>query len=341
MEERPSGLGPNFEYDRWGGDLELISPTPRPLDASLGLLCRQFRDADEARRSKMRAALTPRDIWTLVRFARRQAVFGLRERSSDHVLDGLTAIAMIDPRGEDPRDMPPRPLGLLDHVARTIGESPDRLMRETAIRSTTEMARLIERFAGRPHRSLSESMYMVTETPVGPGFVDTSVKPYHPTRPLDRIAFAIGALVTTHSYGAVRITVGENLQRYWLEGVDDARVSRAVRTIRGVVTIGADLRPEASADGDPNPPPVGASRILQVFLVELETDESSEALLRVALAKAERCVDVGLLGVRDDRVFCLLVGRSCVIGVPPVETRQTMRRFEAPVLEILRAHPIG
>jgi hypothetical protein len=331
---------PKVRYDRWAGETELVHVVPRPLDAVLSGLCRRFTAADEVQRRTMRTSLSTEDVWTLITFAGRSAVFALRERSQSRLVDGLTAIAMIDARREDPRDMPPRPIGLVDYVAGAIGANPDTLLREAARLSTPEMADLIERYSQRPRRGLGESLYMMTETPEGPGFVETSVKPYGPARPLDRIAVAIGEFVASDSYGAVHVSVRQELPRYWLEGIDDAALSHAMRTVRGGATVHADLRPEASPGGDPNPPPGGASRILTVFLIELR-DEAAGALLHIARAKGERWDDVALLGVQDGRVFCLLVARSCVRGVPPIETWRSLQRFEEPITAILRRYPIG
>ena len=82
------------------------------------------------------------------------------------------------------------------------------------------------------------------------------------------------------------------------------------------------------------------ARTLTIFLIELR-DEAAGALLRIVQAKRERWEEVALLGVHDERVFCLLVARSIVIGIPPVETWQSLQRFEETITAILRRHPNG
>lgn len=328
---------PEERYDRWAGETQLFHVVPLLLDDLLRRLCRRFADAGDAQRQKMRA--TGPDICTLVTFAGRCAVFALRERSEAWLVDGLRAIAMIDPRGEDPRDMPPRPLGLLNYVAAAIGRDGDVLLHEAASLSMLEMAELIEQYSARSRRDLAASLYMLTETPNGAGFVDTSVEPYSPSRPLDRIAVAIGALVATDSYGAVEVSVCEDLPRVWLEGVDDASLSRAMRTVRGGAIVRATMKPPAEAP--PTPPMFYEARTLMIFLIELGDAAAAEALFQIARAKRERWEEVALHGVHDDRVFCLLVARSYVVGVPPVETWRSLQRFEERVTAILRRYPNG
>jgi len=330
-------LIPKLRYDRWAGDTELVHVIPRPVDASIRRVCRRFADAGEAMRREMRVTATG-DIWTLITFAGRCAVLALRERSQSWVVDGLTAIAMIDPRYEDPRDMPPRPIGLLDYVAGAIGSDADALLYEAARLSMPEMADLMRRYCERSGRDLGSSLYMLTETSAGPGFVSTSTEPYDPTRSLDRIAVAIGELVASDSYGAVGVSVREALPRYWLEGIDDASLGRAMRTVRGGAIVRATMK--LPDEARPTPPMYYEARALMVFLIDVRED-AAEALLRIARAKREGWEEVALLGVRNERVFCLLVARSYVAGVPPVETWRSVQRFEEPIAAILRAHPVG
>jgi hypothetical protein len=330
---------PAMRYDEWTGETQLVDPVPNALDTLLRRLCREFALANETRRAEMRAAVTPVDLWTLVTFAGRSAVFALRNRSLDNVRDGLNAIAMMDPRSEDPRDMPPRELGALDYAARTLGANPEELLRETAARAMPEMARLIERFASRRLRSLADSLYMVTEAPAGPGFVATSTEPYEPRRPLDRIALAIGAVLAAGGYSAVCVTMCEDLPRVWLAGVDDASLDRALKNVLGGAIVRGNLRPNAALGGDPNEHPINTSRIVMVFVIELADEQAAEALLQLARAMSPRRQDAALLGVRDGCVFSLLVARSYVIGVPPLETAQSVLRFEPGIAHALRSHP--
>jgi hypothetical protein len=80
-------------------------------------------------------------------------------------------------------------------------------------------------------------------------------------------------------------------------------------------------------------------------LVELADAPSAATLLRIAEAKSAIPSDIALLGVGAGVLFCLIVARSFVEGVAPVETSQSLRRFEPRVSQIVRdygaSNPMG
>jgi len=114
----------------------------------------------------------------------------------------------------------------------------------------------------------------------------------------------------------------------WLSHVDDNTLKRAVASIRGVVTVNADLRPEASPDYE--------HQGLILFLAELLDESSTRSLLSLSQEKQIRSNDFALVGVQEGRLFSLVIARSFIEGRASFENQASMRRFSTPIAEVLR-----
>jgi hypothetical protein len=318
-----TGTGPlsaTIRYDRWAGDDSLADPVWNAVDAGVRDVCRRFAVSGAAERAKLTAAMNMDNFYTLIHFAKRCAAFAMRAREADYVTDGLSAIAMIDPRRIDRRDAL-SPLALLEHAARAVGASPDALFAAAASLAQPEMKDGVEAFSRRADRGIRDWGYAGVETVGGPGFVHTNSEPYDPTVPLDGLALGLADAIGADDYERGHVTVADGFPAIWLEGIDDAALTRALASVRAGVTIHASLRPGVASDGD------HASRGIIVFFVELADESSAESLLRIAEAKSRVASDIALLGVRAARLFALVVARSFVMGVKGVETSERLRRF--------------
>ena len=116
-------------YDRWRGEHRLSKLVPAEADERARELAQTSADASADARAATREALSLDDFYALLTFARRSAVLALREGVAP-LTDGLAAIAMIDSRRVDPRDIA-WALGLLRHASACIDFSgfhlqPDR-----------------------------------------------------------------------------------------------------------------------------------------------------------------------------------------------------------------------
>src|SRR5215831_10908561 len=85
----PSPLPANLHYDSSRGDLDLSDPPEHPLDDELSALGQRFAASDVAGRSRLRDSASMDDFYTLLSFSRRAAVFAMRDRKTQHVIDGL------------------------------------------------------------------------------------------------------------------------------------------------------------------------------------------------------------------------------------------------------------
>ena len=73
-----------------------------------------------------------------------------------------------------------------------------------------------------------------------------------------------------------------------------------------------------------------------VFLVEMEDSRAAQELME--MSKRKHPDDFALIGVSEGKLFCLLIGRSFEQRVASFETPEKMKRFAAPVAEVLTTY---
>jgi hypothetical protein len=321
---------PDQVYDFWRGEMSLIRPVALPLDAATAELCARFMAADGPARERMRAAISMNEFYTLLTFAQRAAVFAIRGCDASWLEAGMTAIAMIDARRVDYRDILVA-LGLLHHAARRAGMDAAELFRQTAKRSEPETASLVTGFGGWSERDKdlrSSWGYDEVETDVGVGLIGWGFKTYHPTYDLKAIAIEIADFVATDKYQPSPVELASELPHIWLEAVDHGALDRAMKSIRAVASVSGSLRPDES--------PGHGYQQFSVFPAELASESDSRRLLEIARRKKPS--GYCMIALAEGRLFCLIVARSFFEGIAPFETQQSLTRFEMPMTEILRRH---
>jgi len=246
-------------------DFTVIDPRPEPLDDALRRLCATFR----ARPAGLRNALTADDFYTLLAFARRAAVFAMRERDATWIADGLTAVAMIDDERVEPAALAPA-LGLLRHAAERIGADAGKLFAEASARATRSVARAF--------RSATFSGWEEIAT----GFVRRDANEYHPRHDLLRIALEIRAVLDHDDYRVDDVVLATSLPEEWFDAPPRAA---------GVVTIGArhrdDPRQIAIAFVAEDAPKISPARSVavevdNVLCILTASHETTESLQRFA-----------------------------------------------------------
>jgi len=328
----PSPLPANLHYDRSLGDLDISDPVKSLLDDELSALCRRFATSDPSGRARLRGSASLDDFYTLLSFSRRSAVFAMRDRRAEHIVDGLTAIAMIEPDRIDVRDALVA-LSLLHHAARVIGANPEDLFGTAAALAEPRMSQLILGFLKRPEdeRDIQKSWgYTAVETKAGLGFLGWGIESYQPTYPLDQIGLALAQLMRGDKYQPTDVTLASNLPAVWLSSIDDGVLKQALTSVRAVVTINGNLRPQESPDYQ--------SQTLIIFLAELSDETAAGSLFQLSEKKRNRPNDFAMVGAKEGRLFCLAVERSFMAGKAPFETPVTMRRFSTGVAEALKRY---
>jgi hypothetical protein len=325
----PSPLPAHLRYDAWQGDFDLSNPAPSPLDAELSALCQRFAASDDLARSRIRDSASMQDFYTLLSFSKRSAVFAVRDHRRERVIEGLTAVAMIDKSRIDFRDGL-QALGLLQYAASAVGEPVEDSFRKASSLAEPQMRELILGFLTRPEdrRDLKSWGYAEVETKAGPGFIGWDFQPYRPTYPLDQVGLALADLLQRDKYGASRVALASKLWPTWLASVDDNVLKQTLASIRGVVTINATLRPQESPDYK--------SQTMVIFLAELPDEPAARSLFRLAQEKQTRSNNFAMLAVQESRLFCLVIAQSFVGGTASFETQASVQRFSAPIADVLK-----
>jgi hypothetical protein len=96
----PSPL-PQGDYEPRAGEWELLNPAPSDLDVQIRKACKTFTILPESERAKFTSAISMDEFYKLIEFARRAAVFALRNKDVQLLQDGLTAVTMIEAKRTD------------------------------------------------------------------------------------------------------------------------------------------------------------------------------------------------------------------------------------------------
>ncbi len=318
---------PNRAYDVWHGEESLINPVKNSVDARLSGLCESFAKNDKTTRARMRSSLTEDDIYSLLLFSQRSSVFAIREQNVGHLINGLRAIAMIDLKKVDPREVL-LSLSFLYHSAERIKQNPDKLFRDALTLSEPKMSKLIVEFVERSpqDKDLRSSWgHDEVETKNGIGFIGWEFAEYNPTYDLKMIAIEIADVVAADKYNPLGVTVAAKLPATWLQTKDNTLLDQTLPLARGGASVFARLRPEAH--------PESGSQVLMIFLEEMPDEAAAQRLL--TLSKSKRPADYAMVGLAQGKLFCLIVARSFVVEVKSIETSESISRFSDGIGKVL------
>lgn len=321
---------PTGSYDAWLGQQELFDPVELPLDLALRDFVGVFRGLGADEREAVRCGVGLDGAYTLLTFARRAAVFGLRTPGTGAVIDGLTACAAIELERTDWRDVLVA-LALLHHAAVRSSDEAGRLFADAAEMGEPGLRTLIDGFLARSaaERDLRDAWgWVEVEAPGGPGLLQWGFEDWTPRLELPSCALAIAGILSADAYQARDVTLATTMPEVWLADAGDAALGSIIGAARGTVTIHGRLRPAATPDH--------ASQQLTVFL--LEAGDAGAAARLETMAGSERPGREPLgarLGVAAGALFALVIARSWVDGVDSFEDTRTLVRFEASLRKVL------
>ena len=266
------------------------------------------------------------ELYTLMTFSRRAAVFGMRERSVDWIRDSLRAIAMIELERVDYRDVT-WALSIVAYAADRIGQDVGAMFSDSAALAEPRLAAFIRQHRRHDARGGGPLFYREVETANGVGLVREgwSDAPYDPTVDMVRLAQEIADVVETDIYGAAEIEICTRLPEVWLRVDRDEVRARPLRDIRAGATIRAHLRPAEGRDHE--------NQMFIVFINEVSGTEDAHDLQRLSVDARRQGSPI--VGVASGCIFCLVVGRSVKQDVPSFETPTSLERFVSPITGIL------
>ena len=321
---------PATQYDASRGEESLISPTKNSLDSELVALSQKFAKSDAQARAEMRRSISMDEFNTLITFANRAAVFAMREKSVEWINNALTAVAMIEAKRTDPRDIL-MPLSLLYHSAKRIGANPDQLFRDAAKLSEPDVATILTEYVERSaeDKDLRTAWgYDEVQTEGGIGFIGWQNRKFQPAGDLKKVIIEIANLIAKDKYQPSSVEVASELPAVWLRPKENPSVPSALEKVRAGASVMAQPRP--------NEHPSYKSQMLMIFLVEMPDEAAAKELQDISVKT--RPASYSMLGIVNGKLFCLVVGRSVQQGVPSFETPESLPRFAPGITEILRRY---
>ncbi len=316
---RPSPLE-GVGYDFWAGHHDLIRLVAAPADKTVRSLITLYRHTENEGRAGIRSALKMDDFYTLLTFARRNAVRALRANDPGLAADAVTAAALIDSERVDWRDIL-WALGLTTYVLRGLTTDADAVIGRAQGMAEPNVGEMLSRFiaVSDEDADLAAWGYMQVETAAGVGFVERGIADYAPTVDLIDIALEIAEVIDGDKYRVSSISAADELAPVWLPGASQDEADLAVDACRGCVNVSARLEPDAHSDVD--------AQQFNVFLIEA-SNEADAGQLQDWAAPTDGSHQA--VSVQHGPLLCLVIARSFVQDVEPFETADSLSRFFEP-----------
>jgi len=313
-------------YDFFRGEKSLVDPSPAALDDEIQAMTRAYASADADRRSAMRDALSMDEFYELSTFAMRQAVFALRDRDHRRIIDGATAVAMLDPSRMDWRDTT-WDLNRVYYAGLRIGADIDGIVRAAAALAGVDQQKTMTAFAGGAlvYRRRIESFALAeTRTSHGIGLVSRSSERWKPAGDMTALATAIGELINADRYQLDDVTIATKSYPVWFNAAEKD-VSRLLKRARAVAHISGKLRP---ADDVLNERGLG----IMLWVMELDNEQTAKALYTIGPSRSASIV------IQERALFCIVIHNAIISGGEPAETAATLERFRDPIKQLFSAY---
>lgn len=318
---------PTAGYSSARRQFSLYRLAPLKLDSRLRELTDWYSTADEQLRAEFCGSINMNQLYTLIHFSKRAAIFAMRTGDSAWVKAALESLGMIELERVDYRDIL-LSIAIVLHAARSMDAEVESLFAETASRATPPMAEILEGFLKQtPKYQNLRSSWGLTEisTPAGVGLVGWGFRKYRPKVNLARVILEIAEQVERDKYLPGDPEIASELYPFWISREQNPPLETLLRSARGVALLHAQLRPNEFADH--------TSQQFTVFLVELPTGAAVNQLLDHAQRNRTRAY--AKLAMGRDCLFCLIVARSFEVGVPSFETNKSLKRFLPTIPDIL------
>ena len=321
---------PTAGYSSLRGQFSLYRLAPLKLDGRLRKLADWYSTADEQSRLEFRGSINMSQLYTLLHFSKRAAIFALRTGDSSWIRSAWESLGMIDLDRIDFRDALTS-VAIVLHAARHLYVDVESLLVETRGRVAAPVWKMLERFLEQsPKYQNLRSTWGLTEigTAAGIGLIGWGFHKYRPKGDLTRAILDIAERVERDKYLSSDPEIASALFPFfpfWISREPSPQLESLLRTATGVATLNASLRPSEFASH--------ASQQFTVFLVEMPTAAAVNQLLE--MTKRNRTRAYAKLAVGCDRLFCLIVARSFEVGVPAFETNKSLQRFLPMISEAL------
>ncbi|MGE0179873.1 MAG: hypothetical protein AB7O91_08650 [Sphingomonas sp.] len=299
--------------------------TDSPVDDDFHAEMAHFAEFDEAERSTVRNSLTMDDFYTLLTFAQRCALAGLRSGDASRIEAAFIGLAMIELERIDWRD-----LSITSALVRYAGQSL-RLPVASLVNRAVQMAEPQTGRALSEERALridlAESCgYREVRTPEGVALFETGYEHFAPKADLIKIAFESAVALDAGGYEISSIQVACDMPLTWLSTDEGSPISKMVKDFSGCVSIHGVPR------ADPAPQSSGQS--ILVFVAETDSVESARAV--AAAADNPSTPERTQLGSASGQLCAVIIQWSWMADTPPIEDVGSLERLR-PIVERLLA----
>jgi hypothetical protein len=308
------------------GELGLLRFSEAPADQVIDEFADRFAASGSAGRERLREALTMDDLYTLLRYARRAALRTIRDRDGTAASRGLAALAAVDCRRVDGRDLVWQAAVLSYAIGRISGDVSAAFEAAASLAEGETTALLSDR-ARKPVASLREWRLREVSTAAGIGLVTDHGGPYRPGSDLLAIADRVAADMEGGDWQLGEPAVGGQVQAVWLRAGQAAEVEEAIGLVSGCVSIQGTLASQVSLG-------FLAPHML-VYIAETQSPQAADTIARAAGPGPGG--SFAAIGTAADTLCAVIMARSVVQGTPNVETQASLERFR-PVLADALAH---
>lgn len=299
-----------------------------PVDTRVASFVERFAAADRQQRADLRVRLSRGDLYTLLTFARRCALYAVRNRDLSSAVIGCQALAAIELERVDPRDVS-MALGILAYAAEYLDGSAAALLIDAASHAERDLAKLMVKEANAASHELKRLGLREVTFSTGVGLVGDQGHRFQPTKNLLALAEQMVAVIEHDTYQVTDVAVGTRLPLVWLPAGERDLLSKTSRALCGCLNIHA--RPVADLKA------TFPSHWLLVFICEAAHAE--DAALLAAASQSRPNSDVAELGVSAGPLCTIMVARPRMRNFAPIETADSLRRFNDPIRSVLMHSP--
>jgi hypothetical protein len=227
---------------------------------------------------------------------------------------GFRSLALVDLRRIDWRDAAVA-IGLLAYVGQRVQAPVQDLVSEIKRRVEPAMGEVLTRYSSSPEEGLGIGGYREIRTADSVGLAHDDGHPYAPIVDLVSVAEKVVAFIERDKYRVDSLTTGSDLPTVWLPAAAPSTL-HALEGLLGCISVSA--RPKDDREGVSN-------QTFEVWIAEVGNRPDAQAIAAAATPKPGS--DIAILGVASGTLCSVMVARSVVEGVRPLEDTKSLERF--------------
>ncbi|MHB1568105.1 MAG: hypothetical protein ACYC0H_02765 [Solirubrobacteraceae bacterium] len=297
--------------------------TSQAADSVIERFVRSWVELEPAAGATARESLTMDDFYLLMSFARRCVEANLQGASQPTLTDALAALSALDLARVDFRDAIVN-ADLLAWAMHHLGMDFTSHFQRAAKSAEPGMAEVLRKSGSRATKQLGPGMWQAVETALGRLLVDSDFRPWDPTADVIGAIFHVADAIERDSYRGSSLTVGQVVPEVWLKGATDpTALTLALRRTRAVASVRASISEAVCATSE--------NQMFVAWVAEADNENDASTLAAAAKPSASHAA----FGVASERLACIVVARSIMVGVASFETPDSLVRFMGPISQAI------